>query len=583
MRSDDAGYTLPELLIAMLISGILIVSISMAFTTVLRTQGQASARLRESKDITFVQTWLPVDLSSALETFDTPSDVELLAGLAGVTPPMTVVPTADAAPGTTGLPGTNVITVVRPDLSAGPGVYYIVSYRYHQVNGEWQISRFEIHNPGQANQVTKTVGVAHEIPAPPPGWDPSMAPTHAAVVTARNQVILRPIGEDVELVFDSGNTFKSGGAGLSAENQLPASGFGGLTNPSAPPSRCGGRMALVLDSSGSIGGYESQVKAAANSFINSFSGTPYYLTLNGFDTESYGMTGTNSKTKGVRAPYVSLLNGGAPVAALNTRVNNFSVGGYTNWADGLNIVFRQDNGTFLGAPYGVDQPDLIVFITDGDPNRGRSTSNGNTVTLSSSDATAQAQAIANDGRSNGTETIGIMVGPSKPSNSAISRLKSVVGNDEWDGRVNSDGTIVLANAATADLFRGSFDELGDVLRAILIAECGGTLTLQKRIDVGGGVLENPASGAYSFDTSLGSRTLDRAQTSSITFDYAFAAGQINQVVEIRETTPGLVFKGAQCTAGGIPIASPLLTDGTAGVSVTVSIDKAVSCLMISEP
>jgi prepilin-type N-terminal cleavage/methylation domain-containing protein len=65
----DAGFTLPELLIAVMISGILTVSISMAFTTVLRTQGQATDRLAESKDITFVQTWLPVDLSSAIETF----------------------------------------------------------------------------------------------------------------------------------------------------------------------------------------------------------------------------------------------------------------------------------------------------------------------------------------------------------------------------------------------------------------------------------------------------------------------------------------------------------------------------------
>ena len=82
----DAGFTLPELLIAMMISGILVVSISMAFTTVLRTQTQATDRLAESKDITFVQTWLPVDLSSAIDSFSMVGEPELNAALAAAHP-----------------------------------------------------------------------------------------------------------------------------------------------------------------------------------------------------------------------------------------------------------------------------------------------------------------------------------------------------------------------------------------------------------------------------------------------------------------------------------------------------------------
>lgn len=615
-RSDrDRGFTLPELLIAMMISGILIVSISMAFTTVLRTQAQATDRLAESKDITFVQTWMPVDLASALDTFSTPSDATLLTELAALNPPMSITA---LQLGGTGLPGTNVITVVRPDLEAGPGVYYIVSYRYHMVGGQWQISRFEIQRPGLASEVVKVVGVAHEIPAPPPGWMEGVdSPVHAVEVTARNQVILRPIGENVTFNFESGNQFVSGGAGLSAENALPSDGSGGLTNPSAPPSRCGGRMALVIDTSGSVphntgsgvnnGGRATEIAAAG--FLQSFSGTPYSVSLNGFDIEAYGMTTTGTRvTNGARAPFVSLLNGGVPVQSMIDRVMVLDdigpswpgapssrhdpngdgimwnqIGPGTNWEDGLYMMFNQSNGT----PYGVDQPDLLVFITDGEPNRTRTAAGGHSADVGATVSTAAAATIANNARRAGTETIGIMVGNVANNSAAMQRLLDVAGGvgsrNLWNGSVSGTGVVNVGNAATADVFKGSFAQLGGILKSIMIAECGGTLTLQKRVQTGPGVVEVPDSGEFTFVTSLGDRVLDRAVTSSVTFDYPFAAGVTTKTVEVRETTPGFRFLRAECTAGGDPVPAGPLPDGTAGAAISVSIDKAISCLMISEP
>ena len=325
-RRRDSGFTLPELLIAVVISGILVVSISMAFTTVLRTQSQATDRLAESKDITFVQTWLPVDLSSALDTFSMPDEAELASELAAATPSMAFNAT---------LPGVNVITVIRPDLESGSGVYYLVAYRYHEVGGQWQLSRFEIRNPGTASEVVKTVGVAYEMPEPPAGWDLTQAPVHAVEVTSRNQVILRPIGEDVKVNFESGNDFRTGGAGLSAENQLPTDYSGGFTDPSAPPSRCGGRVALVIDTSGSVpaGNGDEATKDAAEGFIRGFTGTPTTMSLNGFDMEGYGM-GIVAGTKvdnGRRAPFYSLLNPGPTVESLVSRVTALEDFGPPSW------------------------------------------------------------------------------------------------------------------------------------------------------------------------------------------------------------------------------------------------------------
>ena len=611
----DGGFTLPELLIAMMISGILIVSISMAFTTVLRTQAQATDRLAESKDITFVQTWLPVDLASATKTFTMVEEPALLTELASHVPPMKY---------NTVLPGVNVLTVIRPDLEAGAGTYYLVAYRYHEVNGKWQLSRFEIRNPGATNgtETVKTVGVAHEVPAPPVGWDPlTQKPTFAVEVTSRNGLVIRPIGEDVTVNFESGNNFQTGGAGLSAENQLPADYSGGLTNPSAPPSRCGGRIALVIDTSGSVpigfGGIPTE--QAAVGFLDGFLGTPTTISLNGFDRESYGMvfngsqavgTVARNSSNGTRAPFVSVLNPGASVDAMKKRVTDLDnldgawpggganitqrdpngdrimwdqVGEGTNWEDGLYILTNQANGT----PYGIDIPDLVVFITDGEPTMVRA-ADGTATSASNSDAATKAATIANQLRSNGARTIGIMVGDKSGNSTYVDYLKKVVAGTvaasiPWNGSVNPDGSVNVGNAAQADLFKGGFNKLGSILRSIMIAECGGTLTVQKRIDTGAG-LENPASGKWSYTIASGVRELDRAKTSSITFDYSFGPGETSKTVQVTEATvAGFVWDRAECTAGGIPVSAVPNADGKPGATITIAPDQAVSCLMISRP
>ena len=148
-----------------------------------------------------------------------------------------------------------------------------------------------------------------------------------------------------------------------------------------------------------------------------------------------------------------------------------------------------------------------------------------------------------------------MVGNKSSNSTYVGYLKNVVGPIEWNGSVNGDGTINVGNAATADLFKGEFESLGPILRSILIAECGGTLTVQKRIDTGGS-LDNPTSGKWSYTTDLGVRELDRATTSSITFDYSFGPGEVTKQVQIVEApAAGYVWERAECTAGGNPVSS----------------------------
>ena len=556
----DRGMTLVELLITVTILGIIMTSLSAAMIVILRTEQPIKDNLSESKDITFLQAWIPNDLASASSR--------------------NIDPMYQPSTKTT-LPGTNVLTLDRADIStSGVTTNYVVSYRYVQVRDEWQLQRYEIRNVGLATQTITKVGVAHQLASPPPTWNPAQSPVHAVSVTSRNQVVLRPIGEDVQVTFGSGEKFTTGGAGLSSQDQLPTDYAGGIIDPSAPPTRCGGTVTVVLDTSSSIpaqGGATSLVNAALG-FIDAFSGTPTYLRIVGFDVSAYSYYPTTA------GQYVNILNSTADLTAMRTKVDNQDLstarwGGGTNWEDGLWQAFRTTSGT----PFS-QLPELVVFISDGEPNRNRTnTPNDGDARFNTTDL-SRAVTAANFGRGTGARIVGILVG-NDASTTNQSRLKSVVGNVVWNGT----GPTNPGNAAAADFFlpanSASFAQLGNVLRSISAAVCGGTVTVQKRIEQAGVLSE--ATGTWSYTTDVGVRDLDTSQSSSATFDFTFPLGTTTRTVQITETPKsGYTFVRADCSSGGIALPASRLhspTDGSPGVIVTLTPDEAVSCLMVSRP
>ena len=556
----DRGMTLVELLITVTILGIIMTSLSAAMIVILRTEQPIKDNLSESKDITFLQAWIPNDLASASSR--------------------NIDPMYQPSTRTT-LPGTNVLTLDRADIStSGVTANYVVSYRYVQVRDEWQLQRYEIRNVGLATQTITKVGVAHQLASPPPTWNPSQSPVHAVSVTSRNQVVLRPIGEDVQVTFGSGQEFTTGGAGLSSQDQLPTDYTGGIIDPSAPPTRCGGTVTVVLDTSSSIpaqGGATSLVNAALG-FIDAFSGTPTYLRIVGFDVSAYSYYPTTA------GQYVNILNSTADLTAMRTKIDNQDLstarwGGGTNWEDGLWQAFRTTSGTAFS-----QLPELVVFISDGEPNRNRTnTPNDGDARFNTTDL-SRAVTAANFGRGTGARIVGILVG-NDASTTNQGRMKSVVGNVAWNGTgANNPG-----NAAAADFFlpanSASFAQLGNVLRSISAAVCGGTITVQKRIEQAGVLSE--ATGTWSYTTDVGVRELDTSQSSSATFDFTFPSGTTTRTVQITETPKsGYTFVRADCSSGGIAIPASRLrspTDGSPGVIVTLTPDEAVSCLMVSRP
>lgn len=582
----------------------LVAVLATAIMIVLRTTPQAETRLAESKDVTFLNAWIPVDLSTAVDSWDDIDDATVKAGMQARTPSMTY----DAS-----LAGYNVLTLLVPDASSAS--LQVISYRYEdRGDGDWRIARYRVLAPGTASESVALVGVAYEVPAPPAGWVPADGLSHAVDVSSRNQSSPRPVGEDVTVFFESGNEFTTGGASLSAEQDLTPQDPTTLPDPTAPPTRCGGRIAMVIDTSGSVpasgGGIPTEV--AAIGFIEAFVGTPTDVSLNGFDRQGYAMVNDPTLANGnlakfsqteSRAEFHSVLDaadpnvammidrierldnldgawpgGNAPIAARDPNGDRAmwdQIGSGTNWEDGLYNVFYDAT---TGQPHNSFQPDLVVLITDGQPGLRRDGSGGVTSSGGSSAAAQAAAEVADEGRTQGSRVIGVLVG-GQSTNTGL--LEQVVGSNAWSGSVRPDGSLDVGNAVAADYFASSFSDLGAVLRSIMIAECGGTVTVRKQLDNG-----TSPGGQWNYSSPTGDQVLDAASQSSITFDFNFDSGVIEQTVRItEEARSGYTFLRGDCSVAGTPLdASDVVQnpDGVAGVEVTLSPDQAVSCVMVSE-
>ena len=61
--SRDAGFTLPELLVSIIVTGILVAALSMAAILVIRQTDNNMGRLNNTRSEQSVGVWMPSDLS----------------------------------------------------------------------------------------------------------------------------------------------------------------------------------------------------------------------------------------------------------------------------------------------------------------------------------------------------------------------------------------------------------------------------------------------------------------------------------------------------------------------------------------
>ena len=171
--SRDAGFTLPELLVSIIVTGILVAALSMAAILVIRQTDNNMGRLNNTRSEQSVGVWMPSDLSSA-EDVDTdpaalPCGAQCPAGLIGE--------------------GSNALMVSWTGSQAGEtdavSTVTTVSYRYERDGDEFEIVRVEcLSVGGGAPECTRMV-MLHDVAPPPAGtaWQPGItSPTWVMLV-----------------------------------------------------------------------------------------------------------------------------------------------------------------------------------------------------------------------------------------------------------------------------------------------------------------------------------------------------------------------------------------------------------------
>ena len=561
-RHEDRGVTIVELLITMVISGTMIASVALAYSVFVRTYPDTLNRVAVSKDVTFIQAWLPVDLASALE----------------------IKTEWNHQPATVALEGVNVMSIVREDLGKPGSPKYVVNYRYQAVGSDWVLMRYEIRNPlnvGGPEEV-RLVGVAHELVHPAAGWTQNSAPIWAIDVTGRNPGELRKVGTDATVFFTSGDSFNTGGAGLGPGTVLAPVGDDGFVNPKSPPSRCGGRLTLVLDSSGSIGSNMTKVETAAKDIVRDFRGTPTQLRIVEFDDTAKALAPTTWN-----GAFVDMLNlTDAQRNDINTKIDAMVAGGVTNWEDALRMAMT-DYSNKVGIAPSVNVPDTVIFMTDGSPTAAINAS-GNAYDEGGSYKQVyleEAKSISNMKGVWGVKMKGVFITTSTGSaaTTELNRLKEVVGTTEWAAPTGGVG-----NADAAAVFTGNFDKLSDIFKQIFVSECGGTVTVQHRINGNVAPSNEPTSGTYHYSTSTGDGELRIANGQSLTFDYEFDAVGSQWVPMTEEFDAAHPIIDVQCSVNGAPIPSsriaPLIDQNNVNVPngrlININANEAMSCLFI---
>jgi hypothetical protein len=235
--------------------------------------------------------------------------------------------------------------------------------------------------------------------------------------------------------------------------------------------QCGLNFGLVLDSSGSIGETGIQnLKDASTSFVESLADTGSTVSVTSFSTKSPGSGGTNLEPTALST---------SNLPTIKDSYKDLVSTGFTNWEDGLEK--SQDNFDFPGAP------DLIVFITDGNPNTTNSSGGGGAGTVT---ATNAAITIANEMKNDGVHMFGIAVGDGV-NLTPIQKVTS-------DVELLADGSNFSAAGYTET---ESYATLAKTLKTIAVELCAPSLTINKVVTSSDNPEPVPADG-WKFDTTI---------------------------------------------------------------------------------
>ncbi len=534
----DRGFTLPELLIVVVVVGMITSVLSAAIIATLRQATSTEGRVTLARAEQSIDTWLPADLKSVDTTNPAVQAVD--------TDPA-ATPCGAACPPGLDLSGANALQLSWQSKRkvGGSAVTFTttVQYQYISVDGVWEVQRVHCTDEAGAMQCD-VVTVLHNVDAPPPvpPFDPdAMAPTWMFQVnqpdTASGQYA--DIGRQLSVTVRGGGEGSGAGGG---EKTINLTAGGSPTGTIAPDdfsvpafvranSRCGGLTTLLVDNSSSIqGGDKAAVRAGLDAFVEAFRGTPVKLQVVKFSQKATVLGATGSEWT-----HLYDMSDDQQVDAIKALVTSSSVFSFdadtannsgTNWEDAWYRVLYAKNGDPL--------PQLsrrVVFFTDGVPTRSRGyngSSRSDTVganfPIAPYDTAApppQWPAYPNSATfhqesfdrarelamryPNDVIAVGVgsafagssawiknppASGPaaatSKSNENVLSQL--IVGSDDAE-RAIWDGTN-YTNPGAAELYKlDNYNAFGSAMRSAALTDCGGTLTIQTRLADGTKVAE----------------------------------------------------------------------------------------------
>ncbi|MEV7964000.1 isopeptide-forming domain-containing fimbrial protein [Oerskovia paurometabola] len=360
-----------------------------------------------------------------------------------------------------------------------------------------------------------------------------------------------------------GTTYTSQGSFMLGTGNTNAVASGGIwqtsrVNPTFP-AQCGIDVALVLDLSGSVAGDLPQLKAAANQFVDSLTGTPSNMGLFTFSSLAPAAGNPNLALTPVSTEDSAQL--------VKDRIDSYTAGGGTNW----------DRGIYQVAASAADY-DVAIVLTDGNPTfYGNQEGPGNFTRLREVE---NGVFSANAVKAEGTHMVAFGVGDGIDSAGSGLNLRAISGE-----------------LAGTDYFQtADYEDAGNQLRALALGNCEGSVSVIKQVVPSGAPAGSiagaePAGGwEFTAETQSGDVTVEApatvttaAGTGAANFDLSYPTSTSSGVVGVAETQqPGFTLQqvdGANAVCTDIVTGDTVTATNSGATGFTVPVDPttAVTC------
>jgi prepilin-type N-terminal cleavage/methylation domain-containing protein len=131
----DAGFTLPEILVTIVVTSVIVGAIGVAFTTFLRNEDYSRNQVGGTRDAFSLATWLPPDVQSTAASGGIDTTPTTATGCAG-------------SPAYVAGANRNVLRLTWSDTSTTPATVYRAAYRAEVAGGQWSLRRYSCTDNG---------------------------------------------------------------------------------------------------------------------------------------------------------------------------------------------------------------------------------------------------------------------------------------------------------------------------------------------------------------------------------------------------------------------------------------------------